>query len=137
MHIKVAPVCWQGRKVEAQKSIIMKFIEKPGEFIWQHREDRIVAHFPCITMLDLSIIKGIKSSVLAPAANQCVHDMASHLRKEIHNMYNVHNANKCNNQTDIAYFGVRAPEECVRRQAHHHDEDQRTCQMKQLQSRWD
>jgi hypothetical protein len=65
MHIKVASVCWQGRKVEAQKSIIMKFIEKPGEFIWKHREDRIVAQFPCMTMLDLSII--IKSPVLAPA----------------------------------------------------------------------
>jgi hypothetical protein len=63
MHIKVASVCWQGRKVEAKKSIIMKFIEKPGEFIWKHREDRIAAQFPCITMLDLSIIKGIKSPV--------------------------------------------------------------------------
>jgi hypothetical protein len=66
MHIKVASVCWQGRKVEAQKSTIMKFVEKPGEFIWKRREDRIVAQFPCITMLDLSIIKGIKSPMLAP-----------------------------------------------------------------------
>ncbi len=96
MHIKVALVCWQGRKVEAQKSIIMKLIEKPGEFIWKHREDQIVAQYPCI--LDFSIIKGIKSPVLAPATNQCVHNMTFHLQKEINNAYNVHNANKCNNQ---------------------------------------
>jgi hypothetical protein len=83
MHIKVASVCWQGRKVDALKSTwkIMKLIEKPSKFIWKHRQDRIVAQFPFITimMLDLSLIKGIKSPVVVPAANHYVHNMTSHL----------------------------------------------------------
>jgi hypothetical protein len=110
MHIKVtvASVCGQGRKVEALESKIMKLVQKPCEFLWQHRENRKVAQFPYITMLDLSKIN-VKGPMLA--AGPCrqpmcaKHDVSPIKGNISHNVYNVNNAKKCNNPIETAYFG--------------------------------
>ena len=66
-----ASVCGQGRKVKAPKSKIMKLIQKPCKFVWQHRDDGIVAPNLDVTKPDLPVIQGIESPMLAPAADQC------------------------------------------------------------------
>jgi hypothetical protein len=53
---------------------------KPSEFIRQHREDRIGTQWTSIPLLDLAVIKGIVSAMLASAPDQCVHDMPSYLQ---------------------------------------------------------
>jgi len=50
-----------------------------------------------ISMPDFAVIKGIESPMLAPAADQCVHNVTTYLENNednVFNEYNKHNFNK-------------------------------------------
>ncbi len=90
MHIKVASVLGQGRKIEAQKPIIMKLIQKPRKFVWQHWEDGVVAQLSRAPVLDFLVIKGIEPSMLVPTTHQRVHNVTQYLwlNQHTNNSYN-------------------------------------------------
>ena len=75
----------------AFKSHSMKLKQKPGKFIWQHRENGIYNQRASVPLPDLSIIKSIKTAMQASASNQCVYDVTSDL----------YNTSKSNTKTSI------------------------------------
>jgi hypothetical protein len=58
----------------------VKLKQKSSEFVWQHREDVIGTQRTSIPLLDLAVIKGIVSAMLASAPDQGVHDMSLNLQ---------------------------------------------------------
>ena len=52
----------------------VKLEQKPCKLIRQNRENVICAQLASISVPDFAVIKGIESSILTPAAQQCVPD---------------------------------------------------------------
>ncbi len=55
----------------------MKLKQKPSKFVWQHRENRICTQRTSVPVLDLAVIKGIETAMLASTPHQTVHTMVS------------------------------------------------------------
>ena len=79
VRFEVTAVGGQWWEVEAFKPNRMKLKQKPGKFIWQHRENGIDTQRASVPLLDFSIVQCIKTAMLASTTHQCVHDVTSHL----------------------------------------------------------
>ena len=83
MHIILAPIVRYYRKIQIFKSKRVILKQKPCEFVWQYREDCIDTQWTSIPVLDLAVIKGIKTAMLASTPHQSVHNMPSNLQIKI------------------------------------------------------
>ena len=73
----------QNRSCRREVSVNQDFQIDQSETQIEHREDSIGTQWTSIPMLDLAVIKGIETSMLASATHQCVHNMPSYLHKTL------------------------------------------------------